>query len=267
MTTIFTCPVCKERLFTQCRTYKCENGHSFDMAKEGYVNLLIGSKSSDFSGDDKQMVSSRTRFLDGGYYSPLREKICNLIKQYGKADSVLVDAGCGEGYYTSAYSEICSHTAGIDISKAAIRHASKKCKNAEFAVASVYHLPVADSSADIIINCFSPNAPDEFSRVLNKGGYLFYVVPSPRHLWELKSILYDVPYENQEKTEEYDGFSLECVEKISFGFTLENGEDIMALFRMTPYAWNTPESGIQRLERTSTLSVTAEFAIHVYKKA
>lgn len=266
MESLFSCPVCKKMLTVEGRTYKCENRHCFDMAKEGYVNLLVGSKSTDFSGDDKQMVASRTRFLEGGYYAPLRDKICSLIAGCGIENIRLLDAGCGEGYYTDAYSGICSHTAGIDISKAAVKHASKKCKNAEFAVASVYHLPVADQSADVIVNCFSPNAPDEFSRVLTSGGYLFYVVPSPKHLWELKSILYNTPYENDEKTEEYKNFSLVNVEKISFGFTLANNDDIMALFGMTPYAWNTPEDGIRRLGSINELDVTAEFAIHIYKR-
>lgn len=267
MPTIFTCPVCKEPLYIEGRTYKCQNNHCFDMAKEGYVNLLVGSKSTDFSGDDKQMVSSRTRFLEGGYYSPLRDKISSLITQYSNGDSVLLDAGCGEGYYTNAYSEICAHTAGIDISKSAIRHAAKKCKNAEFAVASVYHLPIADACADIIVNCFSPNAPEEFARVMKDTGVLFYVVPSPRHLWELKSILYDTPYENEEKTEEYEKLKLCGIEKISFDFLLNNNDDIMALFGMTPYAWNTPSEGIKRLQNTESLRVTADFAIHIYKKA
>ena len=233
---------------------------------EKSVVLLIGSKTTDFSGDDKEMVSSRTRFLDGGYYAPLREKMCGLLKEYTECKNLL-DAGCGEGYYTEAYANIFENTTGIDISKSAVRHASKRCKNAHFAVGSVYHLPVAESSCDAVVNCFSPNAPDEFLRVLKKGGYLFYVVPAPRHLWELKCVLYEAPYENEEKVEQYEGFEYIGAEKAGNIFTLDTREDIDALFHMTPYTWNTPKDGAERLSKVNTLNVTADFRIHIYKKA
>ena len=263
---IFMCPVCKGQLQKEDRLYRCEKNHSFDMAKEGYVNLLISNKSTDFSGDDKQMVASRTRFLDGGYYEPLRNKIASVIDGIKAENKTVLDAGCGEGYYTSLYADYAEVIAGIDISKAAIRHAAKRCKKASFAVASVYHLPVGDETCDVIVNCFSPNAPDEFSRVLKKGGYLLYVVPGASHLWELKSILYDNPYENEEKTEEYDGFVLERVEEVKTRFELCDKEDIMALFHMTPYTWTTPKEGTARLENIQKLSVGADFKIHIYKR-
>lgn len=266
MKNIFGCPVCKEALFAEGKTYKCKSGHCFDISKEGYVNLLLSSKSTDFSGDDKEMVRARTSFLDGGYYEPLRQSLSSLIQKYAPENPAILDAGCGEGYYTSAYSALSDSTFGIDISKSAVKHAAKRCKDAHFAIASVYHLPVLDSSADVIVNCFSPNAPEEFSRVMKPEGHLFYVVPAPRHLWELKSILYDVPYENEEKTEEYGGFELLGVEPVKSEFTLTSGDDIMSLFHMTPYTWNTPKDGAERLKGTQTLSVTADFRIHIYRK-
>ena len=236
------------------------------MAKEGYVNLLLSQKNADSHGDDKEMVASRTAFLEGGYYAPLRDKVCEIIKSLGVDKVRLLDAGCGEGYYTSAYSGISEATYGIDISKSAVRSASKKCKNAFFAVASVYHLPLMDNSFDLIVNCFSPNAPEEFSRVLCDGGHLIYVVPAPRHLWELKNVLYETPYENEEKVEQYEGFRLERVESVTTEFTLDTNEKIKNLFHMTPYTWNTPKDGIKRLDNVDTLSVTADFRVHVFRK-
>ena len=260
------CPVCGENLTESGRSYICPKGHCFDKAKEGYVNLLIGSKSTDLSGDDKEMVSARTRFLGLGFYEPLRNKVCDIMKELCGGEFSLLDAGCGEGYYTSAYSEIAKETVGVDISKAAIKHASKMCKKASFAAASVYHLPLADNSFDVVVNCFSPNAPDEFSRVLKNGGYLLYVVPGAKHLWELKSILYDNPYENEEKTEQYDGFEYVGNEGVTSTFTLTTREDIDALFHMTPYSWNTPKECADRLKSKENLDVTADFVIHIYKK-
>ena len=265
MESLFSCPVCKESLFIEDRSYKCNNRHCFDMAKEGYVNLLVGSKSTEFSGDDKEMVAARTRFLDGGYYSPLREKMCSLLKKYTECKNLL-DAGCGEGYYTSEYAKLFENTIGVDISKSAVKHASKRCKNARFAVGSVYHLPVCSGFCDAVVNCFSPNVPSEFHRVLKDGGYLFYVVPAPKHLWELKSILYDNPYENEEKTEQYDGFEYVGAEGVTNTFTLSSKEEIDALFHMTPYSWNTPKECAERLKSKDKLDVTAEFVIHIYRK-
>ena len=266
MTTIFSCPVCKKELFIEGRTYKCENRHSFDISKEGYVNLLLSGKSTDTSGDDKEMVSARTHFLDSGYYEPLRKKVSGLIQSLCSESSVLLDAGCGEGYYTSAYAEISEASYGIDISKAAVKHASNRCKKARFALGSVYHLPILDQSCDVIVNCFSPNAPEEFRRVLKKGGHLLYVVPGARHLWELKSILYDNPYENAEKTEDYDGFELSRIVSAVGNFTLGTNRDILSLFHMTPYTWNTPKECAERLVGLESLDMTYDFKIHVYKK-
>lgn len=266
MNSLLTCPVCGSSFNIENRTYKCIGGHCFDMAKEGYVNLLLSGKSTDFTGDDKEMVASRTRFLEGGWYSPLRDKVCELIDEFGTESTVLLDSGCGEGYYTSAYAQKVAGTLGIDISKAAVRHASKKCKNAEFAVASVYHLPVADSSFDIIVNCFSPMANEEFLRVLKPKGYFLYVVPGVKHLWELKNVLYDNPYENEEKDENYNGFELVKKESVSTCFDLSDSLDIMALFHMTPYTYKTPKEGAERLSKLDHLHVTAEFTVHVFRK-
>ena len=150
MKQIFSCPVCKRQLLTEGRVYKCESGHCFDISKEGYVNLMPSTKSFDSSGDDKEMVRARTAFLDGGYYSPLRERVAELIKSLCPGSPVILDAGCGEGYYTSLYSELSPDTFGIDISKSAVRHAAKRCKEAFFAIGSVYHMPVLDESCDIM---------------------------------------------------------------------------------------------------------------------
>lgn len=266
MKNLFCCPVCESNLLREEKSYRCQNGHVFDIAKEGYVNLLPSNKANKIHGDDKAMVSSRTRFLEGGYYEPLKDALCSLVKKTEVSSPVLVDSGCGEGYYTSSLCENATVTVGIDLSKDAIKHASKKCKKAMFAVASAYKLPLENECCDIVVNCFSPMSDREFFRILRPGGYLFYVVPAARHLWELKSILYDTPYENEEKVEMYDGFELCEILPVSTSFTLTNSEDILSLFNMTPYTWKTPRDGIERLKKLDSLSVGAEFRIHVFRK-
>ena len=263
---MFSCPVCGGRLEKNEKRLLCPNGHSFDTAKEGYVNLLCG-KGSESSGDDKMMVCARTRFLDGGYYEPLRIKVCDILDGLGIKNAVLLDSGCGEGYYTSEYALHTGRTCGIDISKTAVKKAAKRCKTAEFAVASVYNMPVSDESVDVIVNCFSPMAKEEFLRVLRHGGYLIYIVPGKKHLWELKSILYDSPYENEERVEQYEGFEHTGIHHVTTDFRLERREDIDALYHMTPYTWTTPKDGAERLAATEVIEkMTAEFYVHVYRK-
>ena len=268
---VFCCPVCGAALAREVRTLRCPTGHSYDLAKEGYVNLLPANyRHSASPGDDREMVAARTRFLDGGWYAPLREKLCALAEKVCGPDLVLLDAGCGEGYYTAALCETLrrhgGHTGGVDLSKAAARKAAKRCADAEIAVSSVYRLPVPTASVDLLINCFSPLAAEEFARVLKPGGHFLYVVPGPKHLWELKSVLYDAPYENEEKREEYPGFHLVGVEPVETSFTLYDAESIQALFHMTPYTWKTPKNGAERLAQLQELAVTAQFRIHEYRR-
>jgi len=184
----------------------------------------------------------------------------------------LLDSGCGEGYYTAGLYQALTQAgcapqiAGVDISKFALRRAAKRLPQGEFAVASVYHLPLADQSVDALVNVFSPLAPEEFARVLRPGGLFCYVVPSARHLWEMKQVLYAKPYENPVKREDYPGFTLRKVIPVETVFTLTDHADLMALFAMTPYAWKTPKEGVDCLSALEQLDCQAGFDIHVYRK-
>lgn len=273
MTDLFLCPICRQKLSVVENSLKCPDNHSFDIAKEGYVNLDTNTRSmSKNSGDDKQMVVSRTKFLESTHYAPLKDALCLAIKNEAQKNtfSAILDAGCGEGYYTRHIKETLkdtnSHIIGVDLSKNAVKHAAKNCKESSFAVCSVYHLPLDDNSCDIVLNCFSPMANDEYLRVMKSSGLLVYVVPGENHLWELKSILYDNPYKNPVKTEEYDGFTHIGVENVKTRFTLTDNESILALFNMTPYTWKTPKDSVERLKTLDTLEVQAEFNIHFYRK-
>ena len=218
------------------------------------------------------MVAARSAFLDKGYYAPLREALCTLALR-DTADlpaPSLLDSGCGEGYYTQGLFQALAQAgrtpelAGVDISKFALRRAARRVKEGEFAVASVYHLPVADSRADLLTNVFSPLCPEEFARVVRPGGYFYYVVPSAKHLWEMKEVLYARPYENAVRREDYPGFRwLEAV-PLRFSIRLDSSQDIMALFGMTPYAWKTPREGVARLSALGELDTQIGFDIHVY---
>lgn len=275
MKSLFRCPLCAQPLECEKHVYSCPTGHCFDRAAEGYTHLLPANrKHSKNPGDDKVMVAARTAFLEKGYYAPLRDLLSSTaVRLTGDTPCPrLLDSGCGEGYYTAGIHHAlvsAGHTpvtAGIDISKFALRRAAKRLPEGEFAVASSYHLPVANASIHLLTNVFSPLSADEFARVVIPGGYFLYVVPSPRHLWQIKQVLYDHPYENPKKCENYSGFRWVQALPVRYTVTLDCSEDIMALFGMTPYAWKTPKAGVARLKELDILEVEIGFDIHIYQR-
>lgn len=273
MNSLFRCPTCGALLERQARAYVCPAGHSYDIAKEGYTYLLPpNQKHSAAPGDDREMASARREFLSKGYYAPLMDALCQEIFSDCGASPVLLDAGCGEGYYTAGiYQTLVQHgrtpqMAGTDISKFILRSAAKRERAISFAVASSYHLPIPDASLDGLLNCFSPLALDEFRRVLKPGGWFWYVVPAAEHLWELKEVLYDHPYRNEEKETPYAGFAYQRIVPVEGQITLPSQTDIQNLFRMTPYAWKTPHEGKQRLASLDCLTTRISFRIHVFRK-
>ena len=276
MKSLFHCPLCGAPLDRdECRWF-CPSGNSFDRAAAGYVHLLPANKKhSKDPGDSKAMVAARSAFLEKGFYTPLRNSLCKAISQYTceLPAPVVLDSGCGEGWYTEGLFQSLSQAghapriAGVDLSKAALRRAAKRVPKAEFAVASVYHLPLADASADVLVNIFSPLAAEEFARVLRPGGLFCYAVPSARHLWEMKQVLYLSPYENPVKQEHYNGFVWQDITEIRYTVNLNEQADIMALFHMTPYAWKTPKEGAARLEALDQLTCQVGFDLHLYRRA
>ncbi len=274
MTSLFRCPLCGEALTRDTHTYRCPNRHSYDIAREGYTYLLpVNRKHSAAPGDDKGMAAARKAFLSKGYYQPLLDSLCALSVSMSGDSPALLDAGCGEGYYTAGIHQAlldagkAPRTAGIDISKFILRSAARRSREIEFAVASSYQLPAADESIDLLLNCFSPLALEEFRRILKPGGTFLYVVPAADHLWEMKQVLYDAPYRNEEKLTPYEGFRYEQVVPVDASITLEAPEDIRNLFQMTPYYWKTPKEGAKRLAALEQLTTRISFRIHVFRKA
>ena len=270
---LFRCPLCQGALVREEKTYRCPKGHCFDIAAQGYTHLLpVNQKNSKMPGDDKGMAAARSAFLNEGYYAPLRQALCNLAVELTGPKCTVLDTGCGEGYYTSGiYQALLGagksvQMAGTDISKFILRRAAKRENDIEFAVASSYHLPIHDESIDLLINCFSPLALEEFRRVLKPGGAFLYVVPSPRHLWQMKEVLYEKPYLNEEKLTPYEGFRYLKVANVRDTIHVVGQEHIHALFQMTPYYWKTPKAGCEKLAALEELETEIAFDIHVVVK-
>ena len=274
MKSVFVCPICRSPLEDNGKTLLCPNRHSFDKAAQGYVHLLPANKmNSKLPGDNKEMVAARTAFLSLGFYQPFRDGLCDILRDEfsGKKSPVILDAGCGEGYYTSAIyqslSTVCETptVCGFDISKFAVK-AAAKCKPLSLAVASCFDIPVADSSVDALTAVFSPIVPEEFARVVKPGGIMVLAVAAPRHLMGLKELLYEKPYENERKDTNYEGFKFEKRIEITAEAKLDDNQSIQNLFAMTPYYWKTPIEGSRKLAAANSLYTELGFDLLVYRR-
>lgn len=259
---IFMCPVCGEDLSDNGKNLICKNGHNYDKSRKGYVNLLTDNKIKQH-GDDKLMIKARHDFLNKDYYRPLLDKIIELLLKYVKDGDIILDAGCGEGWYTKQIKNALPYSkiAAVDISKEALSIANLD----NSVVASVYKLPIKNKSVNTILNIFSPFSIDEYSRVLTDNGLILYVIPLEYHLFGLKSLLYDDPILNEVKSTDIDGYRL--LDKIDIKYTIEinNNDDIKKLFAMTPYYYKTGKPGHDLIQKTDNLKTQIEFCILIYR--
>ncbi len=261
------CPVCKKPLKTNGGALQCAQKHSFDIAKEGYVNLLTAQhKSGDLTGDNRAMARARRAFLESGCFASLAKEIAHKTQELTGNDPSVLDICCGEGYYAQAVAlaKPC-RLLGFDLSKEMVRLAAKrKIPNALFFVANLSAIPLPDASVDLALHLFAPFHAPEFARVLKKDGALLSVIPGRDHLFSLKKAVYDTPYRNDEQAP--DGGVLRLLERTRVKETvfLQSGEDIRALFSMTPYAYRTSKTDLAKLDRLQTLETEVDFVILRY---
>ncbi len=261
------CPVCSETLTETEKNYTCSSGHCFDKAKEGYVNLLIGKhKSGSKIGDNRDMAQNRREFLTKGYFDALVRGITEYIKELSLPRTNIADICCGEGYYGHRIKEeIDCNMIGFDISKEMVRLAAKRKNGIIYFVGNLSKIPLRDRSIDIALHLFAPFHEREFSRITKKDGYIISVVAGENHLIELKSVLYDTPYKNDEKPPESEHLILTEKRKITAKVHLETNEDIMALFKMTPYYYHTKDEDKQKLMGIDGMDITTEFVMLIYR--
>ena len=262
------CPVCKKILTKQDRSYRCENGHCFDISKEGYINLLHGkNKSGSLIGDNRDMALSRKLFLSKNYFSALSDGLAEMIKENTTGKPVLCDICCGEGWYGEQIrNAIDCELISFDISKEMVRLCAKRKKSDLCFVANGNNIPLSDESVDLAFHLFAPFQEKEFSRILKKNGIILTAVAGENHLFELKELLYDTPYKNDEAPPETESLILKEKRKFTKKVLLESREDIQALFRMTPYYYHTSDSDKAKIESLEKLEVTTEFVVYGFGK-
>lgn len=265
----FTCPVCGDILKKENNSMKCSNGHCFDIAKQGYVNLLRSQASSvKRHGDDKLMVKARFDFLDKGYYSVLAELLCKMFGEFAEPDTKLLDLGCGECWYTAQIKSRFPQASvgGIDISKQALIMGSKRTRDISLAVASIFDIPVSDGYCDAVMSVFAPYSLDEIARVLKIGGIWIRAYPLENHLMGLKCAVYDTPYFNEVDRTVPQGFELCSRREIHEKIYIDGNTDIQNLFAMTPYYYKTSRADQQKLQKIERLTTEIEFGVDVFRK-
>lgn len=279
--TLFQCPNCSKPLKQGEKQYFCPNGHSFDIAKQGYVNLLLsGHIGAGKPGDDKDMIKSRREFLDRGYYEEFSNTLNNIVIKTLAIDKVqgdgvsIFDAGCGEGYYISRlksrleglYKHKETDIYGIDVSKPAIQYAAGRDKSIRFAVASTYHVPIQPESVDCILCIFAPRDEQEFRRILKPSGRLLVAAPGPRHLYSLREFLYESPDAIGQKGTVGEGFMLLEHQKVTYDINFNSTEDAFNLFKMTPYSRHAGAETENKLKAAGEFKTEVDINIRVYRK-
>ena len=284
MTSILQCPVCRKPLLPTATGYQCAAMHSFDAARQGYVNLVLAHKKhSKEPGDDPEMIQSRRRFLDLGYYNQVSDGInaaiaAALSGSAGASGCSILDAGCGEGFYLQRLKEALAHGSaahlpieyhGVDVSKFAVRQATQRDRTMAWFVASINDLPFLDSSLDIVLSVFSPANIMEFARILKETGSLVFVSPGPKHLNGLREIIYPITREHEapsiiEKAKEL--FSPATVARITYPLELTSNQTIMDLLAMTPYYWNIDRETKAKVAALERLQLDVDVEIRVFRK-
>ena len=268
------CPVCNEALTKENNSYFCENRHTHDIAKEGYVNLLLAQhKRSKNPGDSDEMIRSRQAFLNKGYYKVLSDVLVQqLVSTSQSIEQNILDVGCGEGYYMQGIVDASTNAKlsfyGIDISKSAVKLAAKRKMGATLCVASAYDLPFFDESFSNIVSVFSPVSALEIERLLKADGEIVMVGPGEEHLKGLTAHIYDevLPHKgNYSVIDERESFELKEQMEIKEEIVVKQ-EDILDLLRMTPYYWQITLEKKEKILALSELRTTIHFYVHVYKK-
>lgn len=270
---VLACPVCQLPIAIQSKTLRCTNHHSFDQAKQGYWNLLIvQQKKSKDPGDNPAMVQARRDFLELAHYAPLANAVAVKLQQALERtpQANVLDMGCGEGYYTAQWVKTLAqhHFIGLDISKHAVKAATKRTQEATWLVATGAKMPIIDNSLDAITVVFSRLMPLPFARVLKDNGLLIFVWPGDKHLVQLKEVLYDAL-----KTSQFDPvaeleplFSLVSKETLTFDFKLEDKQHLLTLLEMTPHGQRINQQKKQELFTQLPFTLTFSVNIGCFKK-
>jgi len=253
----------------------CANRHSFDLSKDGYVNFLNQPVHMQYG---KEMFASRRIISGCGFYDPLIHRISEIIGGAFKKDNTvrILDAGCGEGSHTAILSEnlVAQYhdvlTAGIDISKEAIKMAAKKNRNMVWCVADLTNIPFMDKKFDVVLNILSPSNYGEFERIMADGGLLIKVIPGNGYLAQLRELFYTgtgkETYSNEKVANHFkESFHLSRTEEIRYTAALSK-ENLRHLIKMTPLSWGVSDEAAAKAAQAGAAGITVDLTLLIGKK-
>lgn len=281
MNSILSCPVCENVLQQDEKRYECVNRHSYDVAREGYVNLLLANqKASKRPGDSRDMLQARRRFLESGHYNILSDAVNRTIYErlpMLRATNIL-EAGCGEGYYLGQLLQFLTASGvsqsvefwGLDIAKDAVRMAAKRYQQVNFLVASTRRrIPIVDQSVDLLLTIFAPRNTAEYQRIVAENGVVMIVIPGKNHLQQLRTVLM-LPEREATKQDEVMAdfqidFQLGQVETLSDNIELNNAE-LLDLVQMTPSYWHISSDIWGQLHGITHFETQVEFLMLIFHR-
>ena len=231
---VFACPHCGLSFRETTSGVQCPNNHSFDRAREGYLNLLVAGRISagTVSGDTPESLAARRRFLSTGAYNPIAQAVADTI---GEVDGSVLDIGCGEGSYLSHIQS--PHRYGLDIAKRGVQMACKLLPDAQFVVGTAFRLPVLDESCDAVFSIFAPHSLEEFQRALAPCGQWVTVTPGAHHLHQMRPKRDDNILERERRRDDPPTHAANA-RRLQFDLDLTD-ESAHDLFSMTPLVWQT----------------------------
>ncbi|MER7208174.1 putative RNA methyltransferase [Streptosporangium sp. NPDC000239] len=267
---LLVCPVCGGDLALDERAVRCDTGHTFDVARQGYVSLLTGSRAPG-TADSADMVAARDAFLGAGHFAPLAEAVAGAC---GTDAGVVVDAGAGTGHYLAGALDRLPGAVGValDVSKHALRRAARAHPRLGAVVADVWRpLPLRSGSAEVLLNVFAPRNGPEFARVLAPDGTLVVVTPTSRHLEPLVERLGLLSVDQDKERRVADSLGDRFVEAgrslHEFGMAL--GRDaVEAVVGMGPSAWHTDSHAMRAriADLPESSEVTASFYMSIFHR-
>ncbi len=285
---VIACPVCGQPLHACGKNWRCDSGHSYDEARQGYLNLLLPQhKKSKAPGDPLEMVDARQRLLDSQLYRPISDSLNQWTLEWAleqtmekateqAADSSalqIADVGCGEGYYTQRLQQMLEdhlqphQVYGVDISKDAIKRAARRSKNIDWLVATGGKLPFLPHSLDLIACLFTNLMPEGFRQVLKPAGQVVLLNTGGQHLFELRQLIYDEvkinPLDPRPLMEAH-GFHCQGEQVIKYPLTLNSNQQIMDLLTMTPHRWKIRTEALEHLQQLAQLTVTIDVVMHQF---
>ncbi|MEG0250959.1 MAG: methyltransferase domain-containing protein [Peptostreptococcus sp.] len=264
----FRCPICRSYLKLKEKSLKCENNHSFDIAKQGYINLLMNSKKQKLY--DKSSFENRRLILENGFYDHILKEI--LLFLNNNSINKVLDIGCGEGFYSNKISQLSSRALEIfafDIAKDSIVLATKEDsdRSVKWFVSDLADLPIQNSSIDCILDIFSPANYNEFNRILKDDGFLLKIVPGENHLKEIRARVKDKlnkeDYSNKDVINCFEeSFKIIDHKKVSASYKLST-EERHALIHMTPLLFNID---MEKIDWNDMSSITIDAEMLIGKK-